>query len=216
MPTRTVWIERREAGGIIDKRGGSMNDVHADAAIEHTLVKGKRYVVSPISANKATKLRGRSCEFLKPRLTSAGDMKARVRFEDDGSQANVDPVDLLPYDGEEVLGAGLCLVQKESAPSGPVSEMLSVLLQKAKDYNQEDYRDKFRVLVATWFLKEYLQLEKVDPELITEIDGKLMKILGPGHHLQSCLQFLTGKRGKQALANLMEHGSGTQTVKSVS
>lgn len=146
MPRRAVRIERKEDDGSITYWDSSRNDPHADEIVEHTLVPGKRYVVSPISANKAPKYRGRSCVYLKPRYTPGRVLKARVMFEDDESRANIEPNDLLPYDGEEILGTGACLVKEEKNPNGPLSETLIHLKNRARDSDPNRYRDKFLCL----------------------------------------------------------------------
>lgn len=60
------------------------------------------------------------------------------------------------------------------------------------------------MLVASWFLAKTDQDEDMETTLIKELDGKLKEILGLGHHLQSCIQFLDGNPGKKILADLVE------------
>ncbi len=46
----------------------------------------------------------------------------------------------------------------------------------------------------------------VDLKLTDELNRRLYEILGPGHHVQSCLQFIQGKKGMEALHALHKTG----------
>ncbi len=125
MPMRRIQIVHQKANGIISHCSDCRNDPHAEAAVDHTLVTDGRYLVSPIQSNKAPKFRDRTCVFLKPRRTPGGICKARVRFEDDGSEANIDPGDLLPYEGKDIMGYGTKGLRRESSQGGPISAALA-------------------------------------------------------------------------------------------
>jgi hypothetical protein len=204
VPLRSVHVTWRDAAGIIQSYTPSQNDPHAKARVVHTLIPDGRYLVSPIQCNKAPKFRGRSCIFLKPQRDAGGNAKAKVQFEDDASIGYVDLNDLVPYDGAaEAPDSWKQAMQYESDTGGPVSEAIGRLRRVAQDGNPSDSRDRFRVLIASWYAITVAR-DGFDAELLKELNGKLYEILGLGHHVQSCTQFMSGKRGKQILEMLGE------------
>ena len=201
MPMRSIKVLYK--GGSATK---SCNDLHAESAVDHTLMVDERYLVSPIKSNKAPKFRGRSCIFLKPRRVRGGEIKARVCFEDDGSEGLVDLGDLLPY-GEDLP---ICRVHKEGVahevnPDGAVSDVLQRLRKVAFDVDADQFRDKFRFLVGTWFCVHHIANGSSESEFIADLNARLYQMLGPGHHVQSCIQFMNGKKGHQAFEGLNCH-----------
>jgi hypothetical protein len=199
MPARNIKINYVDSDGIVHQSISGRNDPHAECKVDHTLMADERYLVSPVQSNKAPKLRGRSCIFLKPRAVRGGNIRAKVRFEDDGSERVVDPIDLLPY-GEDLP---VCRVHDEGValdanPGGEVSEELQRLRNLAFDVDADQFRDKFRFLVGTWFCVHHIAKGSSGSEFITDLNNRLYQMLGPGHHIQSCMQFMHGKKGQQA------------------
>jgi len=203
MPKRSIWICYSDRDKVIQKRDYCQNDPRAENEIDHTLVIDGRYLVSPIQSQKAPMYSGRSCVFLKPRRVRDGVLKATVCFEDDGSKACVDPRDLLPYEkGLSVCCGSKDGVHKETNPDGPLSDQLRHLRGVAFDIDRDAFKNKFRFLVGTWFCLQHKLAEAADSELIDDLNGRLYQMLGPGHDVCSCVQFMQGQKGKRAFEEL--------------
>jgi len=203
MPMRSIRICYRDHDNgvqIIDCR---QNDPRAESEIEHTLVVDGRYLVSPIHSQKSPKFRARSCVFLRPCKNCSGKIKAIVRFEDDGSEAFLDPGDLLPYEKDLPICYGSKDgVLKVTNSDGLLSEQLMRLRELAFDIDKDAFRDKFRFLLGFWFCMHYKLDESKDTQLIKDLDCKLCQMLGPGHSICSCVQFMEGKKGNCAFEKL--------------
>lgn len=206
MAMRTIRLSWKTKDGIVENCGDGCNDGQSDQKLDHTLEPDGRYLVSPISGNKAPESRGRSCVFLKPRKFRGGVVKAKVRFEDDYSIGHVELNDLVPYDEDApVKSSDKRPLKDEATPSGSLSEIIRRLKAMASDEDPDLTIDKFRALVAVWYAKDVIQ-RGANTDLYAELNRKLREILGPGNNIQACNTFMTGKRGKEVMDVLKSEG----------